>query len=215
MNKAALAPARTARLWLWIVVAIAALVLGVLLALHHAPAADQTVATQVPQGGHFTLTDQNGHIVRDTDFAGKYRLIYFGYTYCPDVCPVDVQTIAQALAVFAQKDPARAAEVQPFFITVDPARDTPPVLKQFVSAFSPRLIGLTGSQVAIDQAIHTFGIKGYGSYAKKGETSAGGGYLMEHTRYKLLYGPDGRGIAFLPEDGNAQQIADALDQWVK
>jgi protein SCO1/2 len=215
MNKAASVPTRTARRWLWVVVAIAALGLGVALALRHAPASDQNVATQVPQGGHFTLTDQNGHTVRDTDFAGKYRLIYFGYTYCPDVCPVDVQTIAQALSLFAKKDAARAARVQPFFISVDPARDTPPVLKQFVSAFSPNLIGLTGSQTAIDQAIHTFGIKGYGSYAKKEQTSAGGGYLMSHTRYKLLYGPDGQGIAFLAEDGNAQQIADALDQWVK
>ena len=96
-------------------------------------------------GGPFTLTDQNGRRVSDRDFAGKYRLVYFGYTFCPDVCPVDLQVIGAGLRRFEASDPARAARVQPIFITVDPARDTPAVLRQYVAAFHPRLIGLTGS----------------------------------------------------------------------
>src|ERR1044072_7444599 len=100
-------------------------------------------------GGPFTLTDQNGRRVSDRDFAGKYRLIYFGYTFCPDVCPVDMQAIGAGLRQFEADQPARAARLQPIFITVDPARDTPPVLRQFVAAFHPRLIGLTGSEAEI------------------------------------------------------------------
>src|SRR6185369_14158786 len=94
-------------------------------------------------GGPFALVDQNGRTVRDSDFAGRYRLVYFGYSYCPDVCPTDLQSIGQAMRQFEKSDPGRAAEVQPIFITVDPERDTPPVLKAYVAAFHPRLIGLT------------------------------------------------------------------------
>jgi len=214
MNKA-VNSFRRGRIVVWALVALLALASGVTLALRSG-GGGSAPAVQVPEGGHFTLTDQNGHRVSDSDFAGRYRLIYFGYTFCPDVCPQDVQTIARALDLLAKRDPRRAAKLQPIFITVDPARDTPTALKQFVSAFSPRLIGLTGSQAEIDATVHTFGVKGYGSYAKKEEpTSPGGGYFMDHTRYKMLYGPDGQGIAFLPEDGDAQQLADALDQWVK
>src|SRR3954453_15476897 len=102
-------------------------------------------------GGHFTLTDQNGHRVSDRDFAGKYRLIYFGYTFCPDVCPVDMQVIGAGLRRFEAQDSARAARGQPIFISVHPARDTPAVLRQFVAAFNPRMIGLTGSEAEIAQ----------------------------------------------------------------
>jgi len=77
----------------------------------------------------FTLTDQNGKTVRDTDFAGKYRLVYFGYSFCPDICPVDLQKLMRGLAQYEKADPARGAKIAPLFITVDPARDTPAALK--------------------------------------------------------------------------------------
>src|SRR3954467_15628959 len=86
-------------------------------------------------GGPFTLVDQNGRTVSDRDFAGKYRIVYFGYTHCPDVCPTDLATISQALSSFEKSDPKRAARVQPIFITVDPQRDTPAVLKEYLRAF--------------------------------------------------------------------------------
>src|SRR3954464_7482164 len=88
-------------------------------------------------GGPFTLIDQNGRRVSDRDFAGKYRIVYFGYTFCPDVCPVDLQVIGAGLSQFEARAPARAARVQPIFISVDPARDTPQVLRRFVAAFHP------------------------------------------------------------------------------
>src|SRR4051794_1401338 len=83
-------------------------------------------------GGPFTLIDQNGHEFSDRSLAGRYRIIYFGYSFCPDVCPTDLQTIGQAMRMFDKAAPDRAARVQPIFISVDPQRDTPAVLKSYV-----------------------------------------------------------------------------------
>ena len=92
-------------------------------------------------GGPFALEDGNGRQVTDRDFRGKYMLVYFGYTFCPDVCPTTLNEVADALDRLG----AKADRLQPIFITVDPKRDTPAVVKQYVAAFTPRLIGLTGS----------------------------------------------------------------------
>ena len=110
-------------------------------------------------GGPFSLTDQAGHVVTDRSFAGQYRIMYFGYTSCPDVCPTDAQNIGQGLRLFEQADAAKAAHVTPVFVSVDPQRDTPAVLRQFVSSFHPRMVGLTGSldairAVAREYAVH-------------------------------------------------------------
>src|ERR1051325_1497698 len=109
-------------------------------------------------GGPFTLTDQNGRRVGDTAFAGKYRLVYFGYTLFPDVCPGYRRVMGAGLRRSDASAPAGAARFQPIFIPVDPARDTPPVLRQFVSAFHPRLIGLTGSEAEIAQVAREYRI---------------------------------------------------------
>lgn len=149
-------------------------------------------------GGAFTLTDQNGKRVSYADFDGKYRMVYFGYTYCPDVCPVDLQKLMAGLALFEKQDPARAAKVQPIFISVDPARDTPAVLKNFVSAFGPRLIGLTGTQAEIDSAAKSFAvIHGKAQGSTGGSTDS---YLVDHSRTPFLMGPDGKPIDLLPTD---------------
>ena len=116
-------------------------------------------------GGPFTLTSHDGRRLSDRDFAGRYRLVYFGFTYCPDVCPVDLQTISAALTRFERDDAERAARVQPLFITVDPARDTPPVLRRYVAAFHPRLIGLTGSEAEIARTARAYGV-----YFRRGES---------------------------------------------
>src|SRR3546814_9206696 len=94
-------------------------------------------------GGGFTLTNQDGERVADTDFAGRYRLVYLGFTYCPDVCPVELQIIGQALRQLEQNHPVVDAWVQPIFISVDPVRDTPPVLTENAAAFHPRLVSPT------------------------------------------------------------------------
>ena len=162
-------------------------------------------------GGPFTLTDQNGRTVSDRDYAGKYRIMYFGYTYCPDVCPTEMQTIAAGLKLFAQDHAATAAKVVPIFVTVDPARDTPDVLKQWVSAFGPNVVGLTGSAQAIAKVA-----KEYAVYYQKGDVTPGGGYLVNHSSQAYLFGPDGKPIELLPADskGSPQQVADDLARWV-
>ena len=160
-------------------------------------------------GGTFTLTNQDGGRTSDRDFAGRYRLIYFGYTYCPDVCPVDLQQLAQGLRRFEKQDPARGAKVQPIFITVDPARDTPNVLKQYVAAFHPRLIGLTGSPEQIKDVA-----KRYGIFFAKHEVEGSSDYLMDHSRMAVLFGPDGKPIAIIPHDQGAEAVAAELQRWV-
>jgi protein SCO1/2 len=160
-------------------------------------------------GGPFTLTDQNGRRVSDRDFAGKYRLIYFGYSFCPDVCPVDMRVIGAGLRRFEANDAGRAATVQPIFITVDPERDTPAVLRQYVAAFHPRMIGLTGSAAEIA------GVAGrYRINYERGSGSAAG-YLMNHTRNAILYGPDGDPLAIIPHDQGPEGVAAELGRWVR
>ncbi len=158
-------------------------------------------------GGPFALTDQDGRAVTDRSFAGKYRLMYFGYTFCPDVCPVDMQNVGAGLKLLEKSDPALAAEVVPVFVTVDPARDTPPVLKQFVANFHPRMVGLTGSAQAIAAAE-----KAYAVYASKG-AAAPGGYLMDHTRQVYMMDPDGKPLALIPADQGPRAVADEIQKW--
>ncbi|RXR25962.1 SCO family protein [Sphingobium fluviale] len=169
-------------------------------------------------GGPFTLTDQDGKPRSWTDFKGQYRIVYFGYIYCPDVCPVDLQRIAQGLKLFEQKAPERAAKVQPIFISVDPERDTPETMKTYVAAFHPRLIGLTGTPDQIAAVA-----KQYVTVYSKVEQKGTSGYLISHTRTPALFSPDGAPLVMLPVDdtttsqaeGTPQQIADGLDRWVK
>ncbi len=161
-------------------------------------------------GGAFSLTDQDGHQVTDRSFAGKYRIMYFGYTFCPDVCPTDMATVGQAMALLAKKDPALAAKAVPVFVTVDPARDTPAVLKRFVAAFSPTMVGLTGSPQAIAALAQAYGV-----FSGKGETQPGGGYLVNHSRATYLMDPDGKPLALLPADKGPQAVADEIERWAK
>jgi protein SCO1/2 len=162
-------------------------------------------------GGAFALIDQDGKPMTDKDFKGKYRLMYFGYTFCPDVCPTDVAVIAKGLKGYEAAQPGRAARVQPIFITVDPERDDPKALKAFVSAFHPRLIGLTGPPAAIDAAR-----KAYGIYARKVVTSDPDNYLVDHFAVTYLFGPDGAPLAFLPHEGmTPQDVTAMLETYVR
>jgi len=160
-------------------------------------------------GGPFELVDSQGETVRWSDFDGKYRMIYFGYAYCPDVCPLDVQRMMRGYARFKQAQPELAAQVQPLFVTVDPARDTPAVVGEFASAFSDDLIGLTGSPEQVDKAAQAFAV-----YYQKGEEGSAGGYLMDHSRAAYLMGRKGEPIALLPVEQSAEGVAAELERWV-
>ncbi len=161
-------------------------------------------------GGPFTLIDQNGERVSDRSFAGKYRIMYFGYTFCPDVCPMDAQAIGAGMTLLAQSDPAKAARIVPVFVTVDPERDTPAVLKQFVSAFSPRMVGLTGSVDAINRTAKEFAV-----FHQKGTETSAGGYLVNHSRQTYLMDPDNQPIALVPSDEGPKAVANTLERWVR
>lgn len=169
-------------------------------------------------GGPFTLTDQDGNKRSDGEFAGKFRLVYFGYTKCPDICTPDMQQLMAGLKLFEKTHPTLADKVQPIFITVDPARDTPPLLKQFVSAFHPRLIGLTGSEAEIAAVAKAFAIS-YGKQPGTSETE----YPVSHTQMPYLMGPDGKPLALMPADalqteaneGTPEAVAAELAKWVR
>jgi protein SCO1/2 len=161
-------------------------------------------------GGPFSLTDQSGRPVTERDFAGRYRIMYFGFTHCPDVCPTDLAIIGQALRRLEKSDPARAARVIPIFVSVDPERDTPAVLKDYVAAFHPRLVGLTGTPQQIAEMT-----KRYGVYYGKEPAGPGGGYNVNHSRLAELIGPKGEPIALLPYEKGAEALAAELERWVR
>ena len=169
-------------------------------------------------GGAFTLTDQTGKTVRDTDFAGKYRLVYFGYSFCPDICPVDLQKLMRGLSQFEKSDAARGAKVAPLFVTVDPARDTPEALKPFVARYHPRLLGLTGTPEQIAAVA-----KAYVVTYNTVPGSAPDRYLMAHSQLAFLMDPAGKPLALLPlddpstdaDEGTPDAVAAELAKWVK
>lgn len=190
-----------------------ALLLALLLGACRAAEPGDPPLKGVPMGGPFSLTDQNGRRVTDRAFAGKYRLIYFGYTYCPDVCPTDLQAIGAGLRAFERSDPSRVARVQPIFITVDPARDTVDVMRRYVANFHPRLIGLTGTQAEIDAVKTRFRI-----YSERQARAAGqpaDGYLVDHSRQTVLYGPQGDPITLVHSDEGSEAVRRELDRWVR
>lgn len=152
-------------------------------------------------GGPFTLTDQDGRTRADDEFRDKLMLVYFGYTFCPDLCPTELQTMSDALDRLGDK----AAAVQPIFVTVDPERDTVPVMKQYVSHFHPRLIGLTGTDAAVAAAA-----KAYRAYYAKAPIKDGGDYLMDHSGFVYLMGRDGRYLTHFNPQTTADQMADQL-----
>jgi protein SCO1 len=161
-------------------------------------------------GGPFALTDPAGKTVRDTDFAGKYRLVYFGYTWCPDICPNDMLKIGQAMKTLDKQAPDKAKAIVPIFITVDPERDTPKVVGEFVRNFDDRIIGLTGTPAAIQDVT-----KQYAVYAKKEAPGPDGVYLVGHSQIAYLMDRDGKPITSLPIEKDAPALVAELEHWVK
>lgn len=153
-------------------------------------------------GGPFTLTAHDGRVVSDQDFRGKYMLVLFGYTYCPDICPTELQTIAQAMDQMGDS----GADVQPLFITIDPARDTAPVLADYVKLFHPAVIGLTGTEpqiAAVANAYHVY-------YARAQTDPDPSRYLMDHSTFSYLLAPDGSFLTVFAKDTTPEQMVAAI-----
>ena len=157
-------------------------------------------------GGPFTLTDGAGKGVTDQTYRGKYMLVYFGYTFCPDVCPTTLNDVAQAL----DKLGPRADRVDPLFITVDPARDTADVVKQYAAAFSPRLQGLTGTPAQIATVAHEYRV--YYAQHKTGPNP--GDYTMDHSSILYLMDPAGQFVGIIRADEGADQMATDLAKYL-
>ena len=165
------------------------------------PGLGKSVTTgQATVGGPFRLTDQHGKTVSDADFRGRYMLIYFGYSFCPDVCPTTLSIMAQALDQMG----ADTTRIVPIFITVDPARDTQKVLADYMKAFGPEFIGLTGSDAEI-KAVE----KEYRVYAVKRPLS-NGNYGMDHSSVIYLMGPAGKMVTFYDEAISPDDLAKDL-----
>ena len=177
--------------------------------------ADQPPVTDAPLynsalTGEFDLVDADGAQVTSADFAGKYQLVYFGYAYCPDVCPFDVTRMMRGYDRFAADYPELAADVQPIFITIDPARDTPEKVGEYTRAFSEDLIGLTGSPEQIEAAASSF----FAHYQKLDE-GVEADYLMDHSRTGYLVDRAGEPMALIPVEESAEAVAAELEKWVR
>jgi cytochrome oxidase Cu insertion factor (SCO1/SenC/PrrC family) len=157
-------------------------------------------------GGHFSLVDDTGAEVTDADFRGKYMLVYFGYTYCPDICPTGLATIANALKQLGKE----ADKIQPLFVTVDPERDTPKQLAQYVSHFYPTLRGLTGSEAQIAEIA-----KRYRVFRRKVTDTASTDYLMDHSTFFYLMRPDGKLALMFRHGTEAGNMAAAIAEEIE
>jgi protein SCO1/2 len=183
----------------------AAIALGLLIAvsvkLWQAPAPaiavqDKGVSGAALVGGAFTLTDQHGKRVADADFRGRFMLVYFGYSFCPDVCPTDLAAMAAAIDRLGPE----GDRVQPIFITIDPERDTVERLAQYAPLFHPRLVALTGTAEEIAQAARAYRVY----YEKAGD---GPDYLMNHSGIVYLMDRDGRFLAHFAQGTGAEEMA--------
>jgi len=162
---------------------------------------DAVMWNREPIGGPFALTDQNGVRRTDAEFRGKLMLVYFGFTYCPDICPTDLQQMALAVD---QLGPA-GGTVQPVFITVDPARDTVEHLKDYMALFHPRFVGLTGDAAAIRQAARAYRV-----YYEKVEREDKSDYTLDHSVFIYLMDRDGRYLGFFPPGTSAERLAETM-----
>lgn len=154
----------------------------------------------------FTLTDQHGDPVRLSDFQGKWTLVYFGYTYCPDVCPTTLADLKTALAALGR----RADDAQVLFVSLDPERDTPERIAAYLHAFDDRFVGLTGDTAAVDAAATEFGV-----YYKRNPPSEGGGYTVDHTSTVILLDPEGRMRMVIPYGVSGADMAADLTWFMR
>jgi cytochrome oxidase Cu insertion factor (SCO1/SenC/PrrC family) len=169
---------------------------------------------EIPIGGPFALVDHEGRAVTNETFRGRYQLVYFGYTFCPDVCPTKLTEMTLALDAFDRTSPARAEKIVPIFISVDPDRDSIDVLRSYRTHFHPRLVALTGTAEqlrAVAKAYKTYFSRVYPDKKSRDSNE----YLMDHSSYVYLMGPDGRYLTHFTTGTTPEQMAARLAKHVK
>lgn len=187
----------------------------VMLALYHPAFRPQSppsgnAAGVVTLGGPFSLVDNKGNAFSDADLKGRYSLVFFGFTHCPDICPLTLQVITDALE---QAGPA-GEHVTPIFITVDPERDTVEAVNAYVGAFHPRFVGLTGSPEQVTAATKAFRVFARKAPLKDAEGKETGDYTMEHSGLIFLIDPQGNYLTHFANGTPAEEIAAYLSRGV-
>jgi len=158
-------------------------------------------------GGPFEMVDHNGRQVSDQTFKGRYLLVFFGFTHCPDICPAALQTVTAALERMGPK----ADKIAPLFVSVDPERDTPEILKEYLSYFDARIIALTGSQEQVAKMVKT-----YRAYARKVPNSeAADDYTVDHSAFLYLMAPDGTFITHFSPTVSFEKMAERISREIR
>jgi cytochrome oxidase Cu insertion factor (SCO1/SenC/PrrC family) len=188
-----------------VLIVAAALSLSFLAMYQRGQPQDRAALGTVQVGGPFTLTDHNGNTVTDADYRGHLLLVYFGYTYCPDICPTELLTMSEALLLVGEE----ASKIQPLFITVDPERDTVEVLRSYVAAFHPQLVGLTGTPEQIADVARAYRV-----YYAKAEGGGANDYLMDHSSFVYLMDENGTYLTHFSLGTKAEEMADVLRQYL-
>lgn len=187
----------------------------------HTRVAEQNVVLEAPQarlmeelmwnrtkiGGPFTLTDHTGRKRALADFRGRFTLLYFGFTNCPDVCPTDLYSMSKAIDELGPD----GEKVNLVFVTLDPERDTPEKLAQYISLFHPRLVALTGTPGEIRSTANLY--KVYFQKTKLGEGA--NDYTVDHSAFVYLLNPEGRYLGFYPPNTSPDRIAQIVRQWLQ
>jgi len=180
------------------------------LVLTNAPAGPKPVVTtgKADIGGPFSLIDQNGRTVTDQDFRGRYMLVFFGFTHCPDICPTELQVMSNALEALGPK----AEKVVPIFITLDPERDTPEVVGNYVKNFGSNFVGLSGSPKAVAEAAKAYRVA-YSTFEYKGK-DGNYGYSIDHSAFVYLMGPDGEFLEVFNYGTPAEKMNETLRSYL-
>ena len=205
MPKSQFAPSRFHLIFAILALIAALLVAGTAYYIASQPRGPISIGTALV-GGPFSLTDQTGRKVTDKDFRGHYMLVFFGYTYCPDICPTELQVMSAALDNLG----AKADAIQPIFITFDPQRDTPEVLKQYITNFHPRLVGLTGTPEEIAVAAKAYRV----FYNRLENTSGPDTYLMDHSTITYLMDKQGKFLKHFSYSTDAAALAQDLEKLI-
>ena len=153
-------------------------------------------------GGPFSLVDHTGRRVTEADFAGQSKLMFFGYTYCPDMCPLGLATIA---AAYDQLDPAEQAQLVPIFVTVDPERDTVDAIADYVDLFHPAMVGLTGTAEETDAAARAYRV-----YYRKAESESATDYLVDHSTFTYLMDGDNHYVTHFGHDASPADLVEGI-----